>query len=369
MKKNMHNILFFALFFLCFCTHFLFAPLHLIKDKPLEGYYRKNDSVRFSMKDYFLRRFQDSTDAYINYSFGLFPAFTRIHHQLRYSLFNELNVRDVHPGKNGYLFRYVDGYFSERTFEAARLETYIRRYSAFSDSLKAAGKNVIWVIAPDKNIVYSEYLADNIRHTDKINGFYQALKAAFSNAHIPCLDFNAAAIAEKNRYPFAVCNKGGVHWTQAYSARCFDSLCIYLGKTSGIAISNTITTEKKNNPWVPDIDIEAAANLLAPLERGHNYFSGITSQSNAKNKKLLLIGDSFCHAWAWNGWLQQCFDPASEFWYYNREAHRLDDTFVRSLDHKHTRSTVSGFDTFIILFSAGNVEQLDYGFMEDVYTR
>lgn len=365
--KNRYNILFFVLFFLCLCVHFLFAPLHIIKDRPLEGYYKTNDSIHFSPEAYFTHSYQDSTEKYIDYKFGLFPGFTRIHHQMEYSLFGKVNVRDVHRGKDGYLFRYVDGYFDKKTYEANKLKTYIGQYARFSDSLKAAGKNVIWVIAPDKNIVYSEFLGDSVKHGAQINNFYYDLKAAFSQQHLPFLDFNAVALSEKNKYPYAVCNKGGVHWTQAYSARCFDSLCAYLRQNSSIAINNTITLKKVNTPWGPDIDIEAAANLLAPLEKGNNYFADLTSASNAKNKKLLLIGDSFCHAWAWNQWLQSCFDPGSEFWYYNREAHQLDDSYLRDLDHQHVRDEVKGFDTFIILFSAGNVEMLDYGFVGEVY--
>ncbi|MCW3082845.1 MAG: sugar O-acetyltransferase precursor [Bacteroidetes bacterium] len=367
MKKRTLNILFFLLFFICLLLHFLFSPLHLIKDKPLEGYYPKPPETTFNLPDYFSRRYQDTTEKYINYQFGLFPGFTRVHHQLEYSWFNKINVQDVHIGKQGYLFRYVSGYFDDKTFPEGKLDLYIKRYSKFSDSLKAAGKNVIWVIAPDKNIVYSEFLADSVKHPALINGFYQSLKNAFKQNAITYLDFNELGIAEKNKYPFAVCNKGGVHWTQAYAARCFDSVCTYLSGTTAISIKNTISNKKNNTPWTPDVDIEAAANLLMPLEKNNNYFSTVESQSNVKNKKVLLIGDSFCHVWAWNSWMQQCFSSESEFWYYNREVHQLDDEYIKDRDHAATRSNISKFDTFIILFSAGNVEQLDYGFMEDVY--
>lgn len=357
----------FGFLLLCFLFHFAFSPLKIIKDQPLSGYYEVPDTVELTVSNYFSRKYQDSAEKYIRHRFGLFPGFTRIHHQVEYSFFNRIHVKDVHIGEHGYLFRYCEGCITNKTFDSLQLENYLNKYLRLQDSLKAAGKNIVWVIAPDKNIVFSEYLHNDLEHPDEIYAYYWSLKKAFKRKKIAFIDFNEVAFREKNKYPFEVFNKGGVHWTNAYAARCFDSVCAYLGQKTSIRTENTISYKKVEHPWDPDIDMEAAANLLLPLEQDSLYLAEISSRSNAKNKKLLLIGDSFAHAWTWNKWYERCFHSRSEFWYYNREAHKLDNEFKRKVDHKNMRKVISDFDAFIIVFSAANAEYLDYGFMEDLY--
>jgi hypothetical protein len=366
MKKRKYDILF-AFLLLCFLLHFAFYPLGIIKDQPLSGYYKLPEKVEFSAENYFSRKYQDSTEKHIKYTFGLFPGFTRIHHQIEYSFFDRLHVADVHIGSKGYLFRYCEGCITGRTYDSIALNSYLNKYLLLQDSLKAAGKNIVWVIAPDKNIVYSEYLPASAKAPDKVYGFYWDLQKAFKKKGIAFIDFNELAFREKNTYPYQVYNKGGVHWTNAYAARCFDSVCSYLGQKTSIKIRNTIVFNKVEHPWDPDIDMEAAANLLLPLEQNGLYLSEISSVSNAKNKKILLIGDSFAHAWIWTKWYKNCFHQDSEFWYYNREANTLDNTFKRNVDHKDARKAIAGFDTFVIVFSAANAENLDYDFINDLY--
>ena len=96
--------------------HFAFYPLHIFKDLPLDGYYKPAENVEFNLSNYFSRRFQDSTEKNINYQFGLFPGFTRIHHQIEYSFFDHVFVRDVYKGKYGYLMRYCKGCISDDGF-------------------------------------------------------------------------------------------------------------------------------------------------------------------------------------------------------------------------------------------------------------
>lgn len=364
MQNLKYNILF-GFLFLLLIIHFAFSPLNIIMDLPLHGYYEKPKQTAFSLEDYFTRTYQDSTEKSIKYAFGLFPGFTRIHHQLEYSLFDRVFVKDVSRGKNGYIFRYCPGCMTDEEFDEEAIDNYLDNYSKLKDSLKVAGKNIVWIIAPDKNIIYSEYLPQP--HPLKIDGFYWSFKNACNRKKVQIIDFNEVAYYEKNKFPFAVSNKGGVHWTQPYAARCFDSLCNYLSVISDISIKNDITYNKTKNPWDPDFDAEQAANLLIPLEKKENfYFAKVLSHSNAKNKKVLLIGDSFCHAWMWNNWMKNAFSPESEFWYYNREANTIDNTFIKTLDHKNVREYTQKFDIFIFLFTAVSVKNLDNGFINDL---
>jgi hypothetical protein len=367
MRKRKADILFWILVAFLL-LHLLFYPLPLIKDQPLAGFFRLPLKVEFSLKNYFSRSFQDSTEKYINYKMGLNPGFTRIHHQMEYSLFNRLHAYDVHAGKDNYLFRYCKGCITEGTFAPPVLERFMQRYLAFADSLEKAGKKVVWVIAPDKNFVFSEKLSPELHQPDEICGFYWSLKKAFKENKISFLDFNELAFREKNKYQYPVFTKGGVHWSQAYAARCFDSLCNYLSARSDIQIRNTIKYNRQQKPWNPDIDMEIASNLLARIPEDDFYLAEMTSKV-AKKKKLLLIGDSFTYAWTWPGDMARCFDPASEFWYYNRERNLLSgNKTTGNVDHANARKEIASFDTFIFVFTALNAENLDYGFMDDLYS-
>ncbi len=365
MQNRKYNILFGILLF-CMVIHFAFKPLNLIKDKELAGFYIAPENVALNAENYFSGKFQDSTEKSINYQFGLFPGFTRIHHQIEYSFFNRIHVKDVHIGKNGYLYRYCVGCITEKTFDSLYLEKYLDKYLLLQDSLKTVGKNIVWIIAPDKNIVFSEYLPSNLKQGDKVYAYYWTLQKAFKRKGIDFIDFNELAFREKNKYPYAVFNKGGVHWTNAYAARCFDSVCKYLEKRTDIKIKNTITNRKVEHPWGPDIDMEEAANLLLPLQQDRLYLSDVVSESNSKNKKLLLVGDSFAHMWTWTKYYQNCFDSQSEFWYYNREINTLANIHKRMVKHEAVAQNIKDVDLIIIVFNAANAEYLDYGFVEDV---
>ena len=357
----------FGFLMLCLLLHVAFKPLNIIKDKDLSGYYSVPANIEWNLEDYFSGKYQDSSEKYINYKYGLFPGFTRIHHQIEYSFFNRIHVKDVHIGQNGYLYRYCVGCITTRTFDSLNLEKYLNKYLVIQDSLKACGKNMVWLIAPDKNIVFSEYLPLALKHDAEVYSYYWTLQKAFKRKGIEFIDFNELAFREKNKYPYEVFNKGGVHWTNAYATRCFDSLSVYLSLKTNIKIKNTISLKKVENPWGPDIDMEEAANLLLPLQQDKLFLADMISESNSKSKKLLLIGDSFAHSWTWTKYFTNCFHPKSEFWYYNREVNSLENTFIRNVDHKNTRKTSSEFDTFIIIFNAANAEYLDYGFVDDMY--
>lgn len=366
MKERKYNILF-GILLVCLLFHLAFKPFQLIKDQELSGYYKIPESIEFNASNYFSGKFRDSLEKTIKYQFGLFPGFTRIHHQIEYSFFNRLHVKDVHIGKDGYLFRYCEkGCITENTYDPVKLDNYLNKYLKLQDSLKAVGKNIVWIIAPDKNIVFSEYLPSDLKHGEKVYGFYWTLQNAFKQKGINFIDFNALAFREKNKYPFEVFYKGGVHWTNAYATRCFDSVCKYLSENTSIKIKNTISTKQVEHPWGADIDMEEAANLLFPLEQDSLYLSDISSESNSKNKKLLLIGDSFAHMWTWTKYFANCFHPQSEFWYYNREVNTLSNIGKETVNHKKVAKRVKDFDTIIILFNSANAEYLDYGFINDI---
>ena len=281
MKQKKYNIMFgFIIFVMLF--HFAFKPLYIIKDKELAGFYKVPEKVEFNSENYFSRKFQDSLEKSINYQFGLFPGFTRIHHQIEYSIFNRIHVKDVHIGQNGYLYRYCEGCITNRTFDSVYLDKYLDKYLIVQDSLKAAGKNIVWIIAPDKNIVFSEFLPRDLKHGVEVYSFYWTLQKAFKRKGINYIDFNEMAFREKKKYPYEVFNKGGVHWTNAYATRCFDSVSNYLGLNTPIKIKNRIINKKVEHPWGPDIDMEEAANLLIPLQQDRLFLADMTSESNSK---------------------------------------------------------------------------------------
>jgi hypothetical protein len=364
MKVSIYNVLFFLLVLLL-VIHVAFYPFKIIRDLPLNGYYEKPVKPTFSFTNYFSKGFQDSTENYVKYTFGLFPGLTRIHHQVDYSFFGKLNVASIHRGKSGYLFRFGTGAFANRTFAPDAAQKYARQYAMFTDSLKRLGKSSIWIITPDKNDVFREFLPDSIPHPISLNWFYRDFGNALKEKQVDFIDFNEVTFREKNKFPFPVFNKGGIHWTHTYAARCFDSLCNHLSANGSISVHNKIDYKKSTMLWAPDFDIEQSANLLIPLEKEQLFHADVTCENGCRQKTVLLIGDSFCHAWMWNGWFYNCFSTESEFWYYNREAFKLDNTPLGLVDHKNVRNYLKKFDVIIIAFSAGNVESLDYGFMED----
>ncbi len=368
MNGHKFNILFFVLLSLL-VLHFLFYPLNIIKDSPLSGAFHVPPKKEFTIQNYLSKSYQDSTEVFLKYNFGLFPGLTRIHNQVEYSFFDQVHVYDVHKGKNGYLHRFVPDYFEGKHFDDYTLNHYFDLLKRFSDSLKSNKKNVIWVIAPDKSLVYKESLPPEIKFTEPINLHYEELKNGLRSGNFSFIDFNELAIKEKGKYPFPVCNKGGVHWTQAYSARCYDSLCKYINATTGTTIENNIRYYMTGTVWGPDYDIENAANLLIPLERDDScYLAEINPLNRAKDKKILLIGDSFCHAWMWNKFFEKNFSSESEFWYYNREATLLDNKIIlRNPENITIREYISKFDLFVITYSAGNAYMMDYGFLKDVF--
>jgi hypothetical protein len=349
--------------------HLLFYPLGLIKDLPLNGFYKLPDTVAFTAENYFSHRFQDSNEVRINQSMGLFPGLTRIHHQIEYSFFDRVHAHDVYKGKNAYLFRYCEGCLSDRTYPSPGIDHFMILYKRFQDSLEAQGKTVVWVIGPDKAFVYNEYLPGDLKLPVNFQGFYWSLKESLKKNGVNYIDFNELAYREKNKYPFRSFYRGGVHWTQAYAARCFDSVCRFLESKHFADIRYSMRTHAVNQPWANDIDMERSANLLIPLEDTGFYNVEIIPDSLQKKKKLLLVGDSFCYPWVWPHQIGFCFAKGSEFWYYNRERDDLFGNPIKNVDHKNMRKQIKDYDLFIILFNPLNAEYIDYDFISDVYDR
>jgi hypothetical protein len=369
MKNAVYNVLFVAVILLLL-LHLAFSNAEFLRGRPLHGSYQKSAEPRFSPQAYFSLDFQDSTESFVKTNFGFSPPLIRLHHQFEYSVFDRVNVVDVHKGRDGYLFRYAPTYFDGETYVPDTLKNFLKRYAAFGDSMKQKGKKIIWVIAPDKSSVLPEFLPDIIRHRlrSPANSFYADFKDQMLARKFDVLDFNALACNEKTKYPFPVFSRVGVHWAHPYAARCFDSLCNYLSAKGAVDLHTEIHSFPVTIPWEPDLDMESAANLMFPLQKEPFFHATLNCQGQCKQKKVLLIGDSFCYAAMWQGWFASCFSPESEFWYYNREATRINNEPLPALDHSQTHRAVEKFDLIIFLFSAGNLHMLDWGFLKDYHS-
>lgn len=364
--KKLHYILF-GLLFLGFMFPAIQQFTGIFKEIPLDGAYKEQSWRQFTADNWFSGNFQSAADKKSNSVIGFHTDFVRARNQIDYSLFDITHVVSVVKGKNGYLYRYEDYYVKGVTNQPLQyMIEQVKRLKTIQDSLKANGKFMLYVIAPDKQYYWKEFLPDNDVLNEKSMFTYKSYKQLLKEYNCDFIDMNESFIRMKGKTKHTLYAKGGFHWTWYGASLAYDSILTYIQNKTSFTIPEMKVTalKKEKKPWNPDVDIYRACNLFLPLGENTFTYPVIKTDSTLRKTTAVVCADSYFNAIAWSGMYEQTFSPQSTFWYYNREINDPHCKIVRKIENTNPKEILDQSQVYIIMISTMNLERFDCGFLK-----
>ena len=137
---------------------------------------------------------------------------------LKFKLFGISAAPRVLVGKQGWLFMEkmdtdpgtVDYYRSQTLFSRRELEQWNHVLEERRRRLAARGIHYLFVIAPNKNTIYPEYMPDRIRKARNYSRMDQLLSYLRKKSLVPVLDLRKALVKAKKHHP--VYSRTDTHW-------------------------------------------------------------------------------------------------------------------------------------------------------------
>jgi hypothetical protein len=163
-----------------------------------------------------LKKFQSGWEAYFNDHFGCRKVLVMWHNKLKWSMFHEKNARKVLVGTGGWMFMsekwMIEHFCGTRTFTEPELNDWQKLLERRRDWLAQRGIKYLFVLAPDKQSIYPEYLPawlKDLGGQTKADQFFAHMKA---HSTVEVLDLRPALIAAKKSAPVYL--KTDTHWNQ-----------------------------------------------------------------------------------------------------------------------------------------------------------
>jgi len=366
----MHKVLkhtVFVFVFLCFAFPAIQQFFHVFKEIPLEGAYNVPNDSTLNWANWTSGAFQQTFSEATNYRIGFRTDFVRTRNQIDYSFFDQTHVVDVVKGKNNYLFRY-SAYFvnggPRRAEDSIRND--ILRLRRWQDSLKAKGKFLLYVIAPEKMYYYKEYLPYDTILTPRSNRHYLLYRKYLQQYQCDYIDLNSWFVQNKAKTSHTIFSKGGYHWTQYAAYLGYDSIVNYLRQKTVFSIPRLEVQKVKHEktPWAPDVDVFKSCNLFVGLNESKFTYVEVKTDTTRRTTTAVVSADSFFHAIAWPGFFQKTFSPQSTFWYYNREINSPDSKIVQNIEEININDHLDEAQVYIVMYTVLNLEKFDYGFLK-----
>jgi len=164
----------------------------------------------------YLKEFTPYYNDYFTFRSGLIF----LNNLLKVKLFKVSPTPKVLIGKNGWLFfdnpvtqpGTVEYYRSLTPFSAQELEQWKNFLEQRNQWLAARGIHYLFIIAPNKNTIYPEFMPDHIRRVNKKSRLDQLKEYLGNHSTVPLLDIRQALIQAKTQYP--VYSKTDSHWNE-----------------------------------------------------------------------------------------------------------------------------------------------------------
>jgi hypothetical protein len=359
---------------LCAIMGSLFLPLlqenfHLSPTVPLAGDYVPASNVVISRHTWFNKEFQEKKEKFLQDHFGYHNTYIRIHNQIAFYLFKKAKANGVVIGKENYLYeaRYIDAYYGTDFIGQDSIRKKMFMISFLADTLKKMNKTFLLVFAPGKAAYFPEYIPEDRKAMKGITNIEVYSRLA-KEMNIPHIDFHSWFIQQKDKSPYPLVPKYGIHWSQYGAIRAWDSVLTTIEKSRGIDIPDMywdkIKMEKAKDT---DIDIEKGMNLLFRFQPELMAYPEVLFEENeAKTKpSVLVVGDSYY--WQIFGMGISTIFNRSDFWYYFKSAHspRYDKT--KNIEEVDIVDEINQHEVIILMSTDVHLPNLGWNFVETLF--
>lgn len=373
--KIIKHILF-ILFFLIFFGEYIQNNYPLIRSEPLQGGIVIAPKPNLNLDNWLSGKYQDSLMTFFEQNLDLHPSLIRLHNQIGYSFFCEVNVNKVESGKDQLLFEtgYISSYLG-KDFNGDEIAiNKVKKLAYIQTEFKKRNVDLLFVIAPGKASFFPDFLPSKYDVSKKTRSNYDAYIDQFDKQKINYIDFVKYFQKLKSSTKHPLFTRSGVHWSGYGATLAADTLFSYMEKLRSIDMPDFYSDggEESFEPRGTDADISSGMNLLYKVPSFKMYYPKVVFK-NVENKvkpNVLIIGDSFVWSWiTFYDYMPKLFSDQSVFWYYNREAY-----FPLGQDQKSTnvsqlnlKEQLNNRDYILIIFNESNLDNCGYDFIEQTY--
>lgn len=367
MKKQMATsflILFGILSFLPLIQH----AFHPFKLAGLQGAFDKGTPPVFNASSWTTGDFQQKTDYYLKNNTGFNGEMVRLRNQLDYSCFGNINTI-LTLGREKYIFD--PNYIAARTGADKLPDSLLKAksnsiYSA-TQILRKLNIPIIICFAPNKANFYPEYLPDST--SPSINFHREYFKKVLSHEKVPILDFDTWFVSIKNSVSYPLIPKYGAHWSTYGATFAADTLLKAIGSLKNASVASFMYEDIliSDKPKFTDDDYLASLNLMIKWKSPAMAYPQLRFSEGFK-PDVLIVSDSFI----WNFFdlkiAQNCFNPDSRIWYYNKTAYDYNKNNLGPLTGKIRISDIQHRDAIILIATGPSLKDFGFDFFEQLGT-
>lgn len=364
---NMKGIKFYLYFFALVAMFPMMQQLfHFFKVAELSGVFVMSQKPVYTFEGIVDGSFQTNADIYIKENTDFRADFVRLHNQLDYSFWGNINTI-LTLGKENYIFD--PNYIYAAEGKDAIVDSVKKiRYNSFvkaKNILDSLNIPLIFVIAPNKASFYKEYLPLELKTSSNSNQNY--FKKIMLEKNVDVLDMDAYFESLKKETHHVLIPKYGAHWSTYGASLAGDSLLKIIGRVINKknAQYEIIAIEKSTKAKYSDDDYLASLNLIQKWKSPELSYPQLSFKDGYK-PNLLIISDSFF----WNfydlGVVENCFSEKSEFWYYNKSVYNVNRDKVGDRSSLITTNNLKNRDAVIVIATAPSMVDFGYNFFEQL---
>ena len=345
--------------------------LQVIHEGPLDGQWIKAEDISWNRDNWFTENYQKRKEDFINENFTGHATLVRVHNQVALWLFNKAQSRSTIVGREYYVFGqdYIDSWYGKDYIGMEKINENVNKLRVIRDSLKHFNTDLLIVIAPGKGSFYHEYFPFFTDGWKKTRTNYEEYCDALKNSGINTIDFNSYFLSMKNKSPYTLYTKTGIHWSYYGMTLCMDSLCRSIEKMRGIDMPDMhykklIQTDSVSD-W--DMDVEMGMNLLFEIKKPPMTYPVLDFISAGKTKPhTIVIGDSFFWTALLSGMAEKEFtDP--QFWFYYSSINYTGGRKADEVAYVDVMKELKKQDVVILLCNDAKLSNLGWGFIDKAY--
>ena len=381
--KNRTLVILFALTALLLFASALQQATGLFRFKELNGVTEDAPKPKASFASFLEGRYQDSTETYLMQHYGFREPLTRLHNQMRWSLFRYSQVEEderIVITPDNWIFEpwTVEEYYQSHAYQhatdsaemAEKLEEEAQRLLQVQEMLEPYGTRLFVALIPGKELVCGEHMPKNSQYFfDKKITAYDFYRTRFKELGVNHIDLGEWFVQMKDTVSYPLFPQTGTHWSNLAAIHSADTLIRYMEHLSDSNMVNILIDNKFKRTLKPDADLESLMNLIWPLQKEPNYLAATAYDfdTTAWRPRLLTIGDSFY-------WNILNFTPVWDvftgvpFWYYCSTAYFNDGdlTVSKKVSDLDMLQEVLDADFVMLAYSTLSLYKMSNGFSQSL---
>ena len=385
--KNRTLVILFALTSLLLFASALQQATGLFHFKELDGVTENTPKPKVSFASFVDGSLQDSTETYLMQHYGFREPLTRLHNQLRWSLFRYSQVEEderIAITPDNWIFEpwTVEEYYQSRVYYDS-IDYSEKLYKDFEDEaqrllelqqlLEPYGTHLFVALIPGKELVCSEHMPKNTQYFfEKKTTAYEFYRKRFKELGVNHIDLGEWFVQMKDTVSYPLFPQTGTHWSNLAAIHSADTLIRYMEHLSDSNMVNIVIHSTFKRTLKPDADLESLMNLIWPLQKQPNYLAAASYDfdTTAWRPRLLTIGDSFY-------WNILNFTPVWNvftgvpYWYYCSTAYfnDVDANVTKKVSDLDMLQEVIKADFVMLSYSTVTLYKMSNGFSQSLLNK